>query len=104
MNQCLELDAGTCQDVPGERNLDVVLIDRESQIQQLQLTVIPIQQVASGSTVLPSTSHILPQAIESCTFLAVALRVLAIRLSDVILEGLNPVDLVSLLQRTREHR
>lgn len=82
----------------------MILIDRESQIQQLQLAIIPIQQVAPGSTILPSTSHILSQAVESRTFLAVALRVLAISLADVILEGLDPVDLVGLLQRTREHR
>lgn len=92
------------QDVPGEGNLDVVLINRESQIQQLQLTIVPIQQVAPGSTILPSPSHVLSQTVESRTFLTVALGVLAIGLSDVILEGLDPVDLVGLLQRTREHR
>ena len=82
----------------------MVLIDREAEIQELQLSVVSIQEVASSGTILPCTSHILSQAIQCCTFLTVALRVLAIGLPNVILEGLDPINLIGLLQRTREHR
>lgn len=82
----------------------MVLIDGKSEVQQLQLTIIPVQQIATGSAVLPCASHILAKPVESHTFLTVSFRVLAICLSDVILEGLDPIDLVGLLQRTRKHR
>lgn len=82
----------------------MVLINREPQVQQLQLAVIAIKQIATGSAILSGTSHILPKAVEGGTFLTVGFRVLAVSLPNVILEGLNPINLVGLLQRTRQHR
>lgn len=90
--------------IPCERDLDVVLIHREPQIQQLQLAIVTVQQIATGSAVLASSSHILAEAVEGRTFLTVSLGVFPIGLSDVILEGLDPIDLVGLLERAREHR
>lgn len=82
----------------------MILINREPEIQQLQLAIVAIQQIATGSAILTGASHVLPEAVEGGTFLAVILRVLAIGLPDVILEGLDPIDFVGLLQRAREHR
>lgn len=82
----------------------MILINREAQIQQLQLAVVAVKQIATGSAILTGASHVLPETVEGGTFLTVGLRVLAIGLPDVILEGLDPIDLVGLLQRAREHR
>jgi len=82
----------------------VILIDREPQIQQLQLAIVAVKQIATGGAILTGASHVLPEAVEGSTFLAVGLRVLAIGLPDVILEGLDPIDLIGLLQWAREHR
>lgn len=84
-------------DVPRKRNSDVVLIDGESEVKELQLAVVSIQQVATGSTVLPCTSHVLAQPVESDAFLVVSFGIFTIGLPDVILKGLDPVDLVGLL-------
>lgn len=81
----------------------MVLIDGEAEVQQLQLAVVTIEQVTSSSTILASASHILSKPVECCTFLAITLGVLAISLPDVILEGLDPIDLVGLLQRAGKH-
>ena len=95
---------GTRQGIPCKGDLDVILVNRESEVQQLQLSVVTIQQVTTGSAILPSASHVLPKAVEGRAFLTVALGILAICLPDVLLEGLDPIDFVCLLQRAREHR
>lgn len=82
----------------------MILINWEPEIQQLQLAIVAVQQIATGSAILTGASHVLPEAVEGGTFLTVILRVLAIGLPDVILEGLDPIDFVGLLQRAREHR
>lgn len=77
----------------------MVLIDGEPEVQKLQLAIVSVQQIAPGGTILPCTSHVLAKPVESRAFLAVPFGILAIGLSDVILEGLDPIDFVGLLQR-----
>jgi len=45
--------------IPGKRDLDVIFVHRKPQIQEFQLPIIPIQQIASCRTVLASTPHVL---------------------------------------------
>ena len=78
----------------------MVLVHRKSQIQQLQLSIISIKQVSPCGTIFPSPSHILPQAVQRGAFLRIPLRVVAIRLADILLERLNPIDLAGLFERT----
>lgn len=82
----------------------MVVVDREPEVQQLQLTVVSIQQITTDSAVFPYTPHILTKPVESRAFLTVLFGVFAMTLSNVILERLDPINLVGLLQRTREHR
>ena len=77
----------------------MVLIDGESQIQQFELAIISVQQIAACSAIFARTSHVLPQAVEGGTFLSISFGVFAIGLPNVILEGLDPIDFVGLLQR-----
>ena len=81
----------------------MVLIDGKSQVQELQLAVVAVEQVSAGGAVLARAPHVLSQAVQGGALLGVALRVVAVRLSDVGLERLDPVDLVGLLQRTAYH-
>lgn len=87
--------------IPCERDLDVVLVDGEPQIQQLQLSVVSIEQVAAGGAVLAGTSHVLAQAVEGGTLVMVSLRIVPVRVPDVVLERADPVDLVGLLEGAR---
>lgn len=48
---------------PCEGDLDVLLIDRKAQVEQLQLSIISVEQVPSGSAVLACTSHVLPETV-----------------------------------------
>lgn len=90
--------------LPCEGDLDVVVIDGEPEVQQLQLTVVSIQQITTDSAVFAYAPHVLAKPVESRAFLTVLFGVLTMALSNVILEGLDPINLVGLLQRTREHR
>ena len=89
---------------PGKRDLDVILIDGKPQVQQLQLTVVSIQQIPAGGAVLAGTPHVLTESVQGGTFLGIPLRIVAVGLTDVGLEGMDPVDLVGLLQRAADHR
>lgn len=48
---------------PCERDLDVLLVDGEAQIKQFKLAVVSIEQIPPSRTVLPGTSHVLPEAV-----------------------------------------
>lgn len=90
-------------DVPSEGDLDVVLVDGEPEVEELQLAIVAIQQVPPRGAVLARAPHVLTQAVQGGTLVGVALRVVAVRLADVGLERLYPVDLVGLLQGHRDH-
>lgn len=82
----------------------MVLIDRKTEVQQFQLSIISIEQISSSGTVLSGTSHILAQPIQRGAFLRISLRIVAIGLSDIGLERLNPIDFAGLLEGRRYHR
>lgn len=86
--------------LPCERDLDMVLINGKPEIQQFQLAIISIQQVASSSAILACASHILAQPVEGCALFAISLGIITVDRPDVVLERANPIDLVRLLQRT----
>ena len=81
----------------------MVLVDGEAQVQQFQLAIVSIQQISPRSTVLASASHVLPQPIQRGTLLSISFRVIAIGSAYVALERIDPIDLVGLLQRDRDH-
>ena len=81
----------------------MLLVHGESQVQQLQLAVVPVEEIPAGGTVLARTSHVLAQSAEGRAFLGVPLRVIAVRVLDIVLEGPDPVDLVGGLERHRYH-
>ena len=89
---------------PGKRDRDVALVDGKAQIQQLQLTVITIEQISSSSAVLAGSSHVLAQAVEGGAFVGISLGLVAVRGADVLLERCYPINLVGRLERTRQHR
>lgn len=82
----------------------MILIHREAQVKQLQLSIVAIEQVTTSGTVAASSSHILPQPIESGTFFRVALWIITVGGPDMRLERLYPINLVRLLERRRYHR
>lgn len=49
--------------IPGERYLDMVLIHRESKIQELELAIISVEKVPPSGAVLPSASHVLSKTV-----------------------------------------
>jgi hypothetical protein len=93
----------TTDSIPSKRDLDVVLVHRESQIEQFELAIVSVQQVSARGAVLAGASHVLAQPVKHTTFFRVALRIVAICVAYVGLERRNPVDLVGLLERTRQH-
>lgn len=89
--------------VPSKRYLDVLLVDGEAQVQELELAVVAVEHIAARGAALAGAAHVLPQAVESRTLLGVALGVIAIRVADVGLEGVDPVDFVGGLEWHRDH-
>lgn len=81
----------------------MVLVDGEPQVQQLQLPVVSIEEVAAGGAVLARAPHVLAQPIEGGTLLVEALRIVPVGIADVVLERADPVDLGGLLERARYH-
>ena len=81
----------------------MVFVNREPQIQQLELTIVPIEKVSSRCAVLPSPPHILPQSVERIALLGIPLGIIAVCLSDVPFQRRDPVYLGGLLQGTRYH-
>lgn len=78
----------------------MVLIHRKTQIQQLQLPIISVEKISPRSTILPGASHVLAQAVKRGAFLRISLGVIAIRLADILLERLDPINLAGLFERT----
>lgn len=50
-------------DAPCEGDLDVLLVYRKAQVEQLQLAIVSVKKVPSSSAVLACTSHVLPEAV-----------------------------------------
>ena len=100
---CVETAIERTIDLPSEGYLDMILIHGKPQIQQLQLTIVSIQQISSGRAIFPCTSHILPYPVECITLFRVLFWIIAVSLSDVGLQWLDPVDVLCLLQRTGDH-
>lgn len=94
-------DRGT--DVPGEGDLDVLLINREAQVEQFQLAIVSVEKVPSGSAVLACTSHVLPEAVQGGALLGIPFWIVAIGVPDVVLERVYPVDLVGGLEWHGDH-
>lgn len=88
---------------PCKANLDVLLVHREAQVEQLQLSIVSVEKVPPGGAVLARTSHVLPEAVEGGAFLGVPLWIVAIGVLDVVFEGMYPVDLVGGLERHGDH-
>ena len=78
----------------------MILVHGKPEIQQLKLTIVPVQEISSRRTVLASAAHVLSQAIESGTFFRVSFRVISIRGPDVGFQRIDPIYLVCLLERT----
>ncbi len=81
----------------------MLLVDREPQVQQLELAIVPVQEISPCGAVLPSPPHVLPEAVEGGALFSIPLRVVAVRVLDVGLERGDPVNLVGGLERHREH-
>ena len=81
----------------------MLLVHGEPQVQQLQLAVVAVEEISAGGTVLARSPHVLPQTAEGCALLGISLRVVAVRVLDVVLERPDPVDLVGGLERHRDH-
>ena len=75
----------------------MIFVNWKSKVQQLQLPIVPVQKISTSCAILTGPSHILPQSIECSAFLIIPLWIIAIRLPNVVLEGKNPIVLVSLL-------
>lgn len=81
----------------------MLLVDGEAQVEQLELTVVSIEEVPASSAVLACTPHILPEAVQGGTLLGVPLRVIAIGVLYVLFQRVYPVDFVGGLERHRNH-
>ena len=55
--------------VPSEGYLDVVLVNGKAQVQQLQLAIVSVEEVATRGTVGTSASHVLAQPVEGVALL-----------------------------------
>jgi len=91
------------RNVPCEADLDVVLVDGESQVEQFQLSVVSVQQIPTSRAILARASHVLAQPVQGRAFLGIALWVVAICGAYVALQRGYPVDLAGLLQRHGNH-
>ena len=81
----------------------MILVHGESQVQQLELSIISIQKISSRSTVCACAPHVLAQAIEGCAFFRISFWVISIGCPYILLQRVYPVDLVGLLERARDH-
>lgn len=50
--------------IPSKRDFDMTLINRKPQVQELELSVVAIQQIAASRAILPGPSHVLSQPVE----------------------------------------
>lgn len=81
----------------------MLLVNGEAQVEQLELTIVSVEKVPSGRTVLACTSHILAEAVEGGAFFGVPLRVVAVGVLDVVFQGMYPVNLVGGLEWHGDH-
>ena len=81
----------------------MLLINREAQVQQLELAIVSVEQVSPGRAVLAGTPHVLPEAVERSALLCISLGIVAICILYVVFQGMDPVDFVGSLQRHRYH-
>lgn len=81
----------------------MLLVNREAQIQQLKLSIVPIQKVSPGGAVFPCAPHVLPEAVQRSALLGISLWIVAICVLDVVLERMYPVNLVGGLERHGDH-
>ena len=81
----------------------MLLVDGESQVQKLQLAVVPVQHVPPRHAILAGAPHVLAQAVEGDALLRIPLGVIAVRVLDVVLQRADPVDLVLRLERHGYH-
>lgn len=88
---------------PCERDLDVLFIDGEAQVEQLELAIISVEQVPPGGAVFAGASHILPEAVQGGAFLSISLGIVTIGVLYVVFQRVYPVDLVGGLERHRYH-
>lgn len=75
----------------------MIFVNWKSKVQQLQLSIVPVQKISTSRAILTGPSHVLPQSIKGSAFLSIPLWIIAIRLPNVVLQRKNPIDLVSLL-------
>jgi hypothetical protein len=81
----------------------MILIDGESEIQELQLAVVPVQQIPARRAIFSRAPHVLAQAIQHGAFIGIAFGVIAVAVADVVLERGYPVNLVCLLEGAGQH-
>lgn len=89
--------------IPCERYLDVLLVDGKAQVEQLQLAIIPVQQIPPGGAVFASAPHVLSQPIEGSAFFGIPFGIVSICVADISLERRDPVNLVCSLERHGQH-
>lgn len=82
----------------------MLFVDGESQVEQLELSVVTIEEIPAGSAVLSGPAHVLAEAVEGRALFGISLWVVAISIADVGFEGGDPVNLVCGLERHRYHR
>ena len=82
---------------PRKANSHAPLLDREPQIQQLELPIIAIEKVSSSGGVLAGAAHVLAQPVQRRTFFAVFFGV-AVGFRDIAFERRYPVDLCCCLR------
>lgn len=81
----------------------MLLIDGEPEVEQFELSIVPIEEVSARGAVLSRTSHVLPEAVQGGAFLGIPFGVIAISVLYIMFEGVYPVDLVGGLERRRYH-
>lgn len=81
----------------------MLLVDRKAQVEQLQLAIVPVQQIPPGGAVFASAPHVLPQPIEGSAFLGVPFGIVSICVADIPLKRRDPVNLVCSLERHGQH-
>lgn len=76
--------------LPGEQDLDMLLVDGKSQVKKLKLAKVSVQQVAS-CRVFACPTRVLAETIQGVRLLIVLLRVVLVDGGDVLLQWKYPV-------------
>lgn len=88
---------------PCKRDLDVLFVDGEAQVEQFKLAIVSVEQIPPSGAVFPGTPHVLPEAVQGGAFLSISLGIVAIGVLYVVFQRMYPVDLVGGLERHRYH-